>query len=134
MKRFSLTLIVALFLSSLVTASGRTEEHFKIKEYNEFHHLLHMLQHEALPQNDLKTIRAKAPELVKLGEAIVKLGVPKGTTPDKTEDFKAALQKFEQALDKYDTDAKSGSDNTMKNSYIAVHDRFEDLAERLPRS
>ena len=121
-----------LFATSIVIAS--TEEHFKIKEYKEFHHLLHMLQHEALPQNDLKTIRAKAPELAKLGEAIVKLGVPKGTQADKVESFKAALEKFGKALDKYETDAKSGSDNTMKNSYIAVHDSFEELADMLPRS
>jgi len=134
MKLRILSVTIVLVAFSLVLTSAAREDEFKIKEYNAFHHLLHMLQHEALPQNDLKTIRAKAPELVKLGGAIVKLGVPKGTPADKVEDFKAALGRFEKALDKYDTDAKSGSDNTMKNSYIAVHDTFEELADKLPRS
>ena len=131
MKLFSLILAVVLFATSVVFAS--TEDHFKIKEYNEFHHLLHMLQHEALPQNDLKTIRAKAEELVKLGDAVVKLGVPKEVKSESAEGFKTALQKFDKALNQYGQEAKSGSDNTMKNAYLAVHDSFEELADMLPR-
>ena len=131
MKLFSLIVSVVLFATSVIVSA---EEHFKIKEYKEFHHLLHMLQHEALPQNDLKTIRAKAEELVKLGDAVVKLGVPKEVKAEHVEGFKTALNKFEKSLGHYGHEAKSGSDNTMKNAYLAVHDSFEELADMLPRS
>ena len=130
MKRYAISLALALFVSSLVVASA--DEHFKIKEYADFHHLLHMLQHEALPKNDLATIRSKAPELIKLGKPIVKLGVPKGTKAENVEAFKVGLKKFDDALNQYGADAKNGNDNSLKNSYNAVHESFEELAGLLP--
>jgi hypothetical protein len=125
-------LLMALMLCSLAVGLVHAED-FKIKEYDDFHHVLHHLQHEALPKNDLATIRNRAEELVKLGDAIVKLGIPQGIKPDKLEEFKKELANFGNVLAKYSADAKSGSDADLKKSYGAVHDSFEELAEMLPR-
>ena len=108
-------------------------EDFSVKEYDEFHRVLHALEHEALPKNDMATIRRRASELIKLGEAIVKLGVPAGTKSEDVENFKKELEKFKSALAKYGTDAESGSDTDLKKSYSAVHDSFEELVGMLPR-
>jgi hypothetical protein len=117
-----------------VNALAASPQHeFSVKEYNEFHEVLHPLQHEALPKGDFATIRTRSGELVKHGKRIVKLGVPKGTKVEKQTDFKAGLAKFNAALVKFRNDAKSGSDAQLKASYRAVHDQFEDLAEMLPR-
>ena len=121
--------IVGFFRSSEV----RPAEDFSVKEYDEFHRVLHPLEHEALPKNDMATIRRRANELIKLGEAIVKLGVPEGTKSESVENFKKELEKFKAALAKYGSDAESGSDADLKKSYSAVHDSFEELAGMLPR-
>jgi hypothetical protein len=105
---------------------------FSVKEYDEFHHVLHHLQHEALPKNDMATIRAKASELIQLGQRITGLGVPHGTKAENVENFKKELERFDQALAKYGADAKSGTDDDLRKSYGVVHDSFETLAEMLP--
>lgn len=125
-----LTFIAILLLSHAIRA--RAEEHFSVKEYEEFHDVLHPLEHEALPSGDFKTIRARAGELVRLGEAIVKLGVPAGVRPEYTGDFREGLKKFSAALAKFKADAEGGSDAQLKESYSAVHDSFEMLAAYLP--
>ena len=124
----SLSAIVLLTFVVLVQAEG-----FGVKEYDDFHEVLHHLQHEALPKNDVATIRNRAEELVKLGDAIVKLGVPAKTEADKVEEFKKGLANFGNLLAKYGADAKSGSDTDLKKSYEAVHESFEELAGMLPR-
>jgi len=127
-------LVVLLTFISMTSALAFPAQHgFGIKEYDAFHDVLHSLQHEALPKNDLATIRARSKELINLGNAIVKLGVPKGTKADQVEAFKQGLEKFNSALTKYGTDAESGADADLKTSYLAVHDSFEELAEKLPR-
>jgi len=124
----SLFILVALSLTAIVHA-----DEFKIKEYADFHKVLHHLQHEALPKNDIATIRNRAKELIKLGDAIVKLGVPAGTKTEKVDSFKKGLEDFSKALIRYGADAESGSDANLKKSYEAVHESFEELAEMLPR-
>lgn len=109
------------------------DEEFGVKEYDEFHRILHHLQHEALPKNDIAAIRERAKELIKLGDAIVTLGVPEGTKPDVVSDFKKELDVFKKALVRYGAAAESGSDNELKSSYGAVHDSFEELVSMLPR-
>lgn len=121
--------IVGFFKGSESTPA----EDFSVKEYDEFHRVLHPLEHEALPKNDMATIRRRASELIKLGEAIVKLGVPAGTKSELVESFKKELEKFKDALSKYGSDAESGSDADLKKSYSAVHDSFEELVGMLPR-
>jgi hypothetical protein len=106
---------------------------FSVKEYDEFHEVLHPLEHEALPKNDFATIRARASELVTLGQAITKLGVPRGTKQEHFEEFKKELKKFRSALTRFRSAAKSGTDQQLKTSYSAVHDSFEMLAGMLPR-
>ena len=64
------------------------------------------LEHEALPKKDYKQIRNKAPELVKLGKAIVAVGVPAGTKDEQKHEFAKELKKFDKALAKFRTDAK----------------------------
>jgi hypothetical protein len=119
----------ALALTVLLTVFG-----FGIKEYDAFHDVLHPLEHEALPKGDFARIRSQAKELVKRGDAIVKLGVPSEIKAEKTEQFKKQLDDFAKALVKFTADAESGSDADLKTSYSAVHDLFEDLAHMLPRA
>ena len=117
----------AFALSALLIVFGG----FGVKEYDAFHDVLHPLEHEALPKGDFARIRSQAKELTKRGDAIVKLGVPKGIATDKTEQFKKQLDEFAKALVKFSTDAESGTDADLKTSYSAVHDLFEDLAHML---
>jgi hypothetical protein len=114
-------------------SEARASEDFSVKEYDEFHRVLHPLEHEAIPKNDMATIRRRANELIKLGEAIVKLGVPEGTKAESVESFKTELAKFKEALSKFGSDAESGSDADLKKSFSAVHDSFEELVGMLPR-
>jgi Bacterial Ig domain len=121
---------VTLVTTALLTA---TDEKSNVKEYEEFQRVLHHLTTEALPQNNLATIRSKANELRELGEAIIKLGVPTGTRADKVEAFKNQLADFRKALDKYRVNAASGIDADLITSYGTLHDSFEELAGMLPR-
>jgi hypothetical protein len=124
--------------ASLLPVHGATtvsapDQGFSVKEYRDFHEVLHPLEHEALPNNDFKTIRAKAGLLWALGQEILKLGVPGGVEDKNSEDFKEGLKKFGEALDKFKTDAGDATDDQLKASYSAVHDSFEMLAAMLPR-
>ena len=129
--RIGLALIATILLSTFIGVAQHGGS--GVKEYDAFHALLRVLQHEALPANDMKTIRAKAKELIKLGDAVVKLGVPKGTKAENEAKFKEGLQKFSDALTKYGADAENGSDTDLKTSYMTVHDTYEELADMLPR-
>ena len=126
-------ILVVLFSFSISLGAGHTSDEFGVKEYDDFHQVLHQLQHEALPKNDLATIRGRATELVTLGQAIVKRGVPEGTKSSNVQSFKKELEKFHAALNQYGADAKDGPDDKLKASYEAVHDSFEMLASMLPR-
>jgi hypothetical protein len=131
-KRLTTLCFIALtvFLSSAAFAASD----FGVKEYDDFHHVLHPLEHEALPKSDFATIRARAGELVKLGGAITKLGVPAGTKAESREEFKKELKKFKEALAKFRKASKSGTNDELKTTYSAVHDSFEMLAGMLPRT
>jgi hypothetical protein len=137
--RIPAVLAVSILVGSLIVVlglSGRIQhgdEGFGVKEYGDFHRVLHELQHEALPNRDFARLRAKAAELVKLGHAIVQLGVPRGTSEAKVEEFRRELKKFDNALSKYGADAKAGTDDELKGSFSSVHDSFETLADMLPR-
>jgi hypothetical protein len=132
MNRIILSAIL-LFSAVLLLSPAALAEHFSVKEYEEFHDVLHPLEHEALPKGDFKTIRAQAAELARRGEAIVKLGVPAGVKKEHTEDFKEGLRKFASALARFKQDAGAGgTDAELKESYSAVHDSFEMLAALLP--
>lgn len=133
MNHARLVLVVGAVLSLATFALAAQHGGSGFKEYDAFHDLLRVLQHEALPANDVKTLRDKAPELIKLGGPIVKLGVPKGTKEENVEKFKDGLKKFSDALKKYEADAKNGSDENLKTSYLAVHDTYEELVDILPR-
>lgn len=145
MKRFCLAILFAAAL--LFSASVRFEllahtilqEHqgkhgFGFKQYDEFHDVLHPLQHEALPNKDFKTIRTKSALLIQRGRAVVKLGTPAKISADNRAEFITELRKFSQALTKFRNDAKRGSDSQLEVSYSAVHDSFEMLAALLPRT
>jgi hypothetical protein len=124
-------LVATLTLFALATAVSADE--FGVKEYAEFHDLLHPLQHDALPAKDFPRIRSNAGELVKRGRAIVRLGVPKGTTDAQVEEFRRELRKFEDALAKFSEHSQNGTDKQLEVSFGAVHDSFEMLAGMLPR-
>jgi len=131
----SVTILLCSSLGALTIFgnANRSAEGFSVKQYEDFHHVLHELQHDALPKKDFARIRSKSGELVKLGEAIVKLGVPQGTAAANVEEFKKELKRFSDALARFSADAKTGTDEQLTVSYSAVHDSFELLAEMLPR-
>ncbi len=123
------TLSISLLLAT-VAATG-AQHGFRVKEYEEFHDVLHPLEHEALPKKNFKRIRAKSALLVNRGRAIVKVGVPQGISEDKKEEFSKELKKFDQALTRFRTAARTGSNTQLQTSYIAVHDSFEMVAGML---
>ena len=127
--RVTIALLATLTLFSLATAVSADE--FSVKEYGEFHDLLRPLQHEALPAKDFKRIRENAAELVKRGQAIVQVGVPKGMSDNRVDGFRRQLEQFKDALNKFSGHAKSGSDEQLEASFSAVHDSFEMLAGML---
>ena len=132
--RFTVALALTLFVAGISFAASDDKKHsFGFKEYDAFHDLLHPLVHEALPKGDFAKIRSDAKELIKRGDAIAKLGVPRGTKTESVEEFKKQLDAFAKALVKFGGDAESGSDADLKTSYSAVHDIFEELARMLPR-
>jgi hypothetical protein len=106
--------------------SKATQHGFVFEEYEQFHDVLHPLEHEALPQKDYRRIRTHAKELVRLGNVILKLGIPQiSTVPEKME---KELKEFRKALSRFERDANNGSDSKLHKSYSAVHDSFEKLA------
>ena len=125
--------LIALGLSSSFwfspnAANAAGQHSFPVKQYEAFHDVLHPLQHEALPKNDFKTIRAQSRLLVKRGTAIVSLGIPRSVIKDQRGEFGAELRKFSKALAKFRADARTGTDDQLKTSFSAVHDSFEMLA------
>lgn len=144
MRRFATAVLTVAFLLSPIAsleirAAVNSQEHqgkhgFGFKQYDEFHDVLHPLQHEALPNKDFKTIRTKSALLIQRGRAVVKLGTPAKISADNRAEFMTELRKFSQALTKFRNDAKRGSDSQLEVSYSAVHDSFEMLAALLPRT
>jgi hypothetical protein len=147
LKRFRLVFIFA-FATICATAclptsrstaaatlqEGHGNKHgLSVKEYEDFHRVLHPLEHEALPKKDFGRLRTQSSLLVKRGRALVKLGVPQGTSDEHREDFANGLTKFGEALAKFKADARKGTNEQLKTSYSAVHDSFEMLAAMLPR-
>lgn len=114
-------------------AAARSDAVPGVKEYEHFHELLHPLEHDALPQKDFARIRTNAKDLVKRGEAIVKLGVPAGTAENNVAEFRKELSKFSDALKRFSRLAKNGTDKDLEESFSAVHDSFEMLMGMLPR-
>jgi len=132
---FALTAV--LFSTASLSVTGVTnaasQHGFSVKEYEKFHDVLHPLEHDALPKKDYRRIRSQANLLVKRGNAIVKLGVPSGTSEEKKEEFAKELDSFREALAKFRADARRGTNDRLKASYSAVHNKFEMLAGMLPR-
>jgi len=110
---------------------GNSEHNFGAREFDRFHDILHPLQHEALPNRDFRTIRARSAELVTAGRAIIRMPVPRGIT-DRVA-FERERRNFNRALMNYRRDAQRRDDERLRVSYEAVHDRFEELAHMLPR-
>ena len=141
MKRFHAGIVFALpalllstfFLFSAMRAGAAPQHGFSVKQYEQFHDVLHPLEHEALPKRDYRRIRAKSALLVKRGQAIIKLGVPARTGDDQKDEFAKGLKTFNKALARFKTDARNGTNAQLKTSYSAVHDSFEMLAAMLPR-
>lgn len=135
MRLFQIRHLIAITVLLFTCMTARAvvgAESFSVKEYNDFHEVLQPLQHEALPKKDFQRIRSNADELVKLGKAIIKVGVPAGVVKPSVENFRLELKKFKNALDKFSRDARSGSDGKLEISFSTVHDSFEMLAGMLP--
>jgi hypothetical protein len=126
-----LSAILILSLAPNASTNALVQRKFQIKEYELFHDVLHPLQDEALPQEDFRRIRMMASDIVTRGKAIVKLGVPEAPKANRRE-FAKALKRFDKALARFKNDARTGSNNRLKESYTAVHDSFEKLADLVP--
>jgi hypothetical protein len=128
-------LLLVLFgiLCLAVTATASVQQGFSVKQYEEFHEVLHPLEHDALPKKDFQRIRKQSATLVKHGKEIVAVGVPAGIGGEQEVEFKKELTKFNGALNKFRSDSRRGSNSRLKASYSAVHDSFEMLASMLPR-
>ncbi len=88
-----------LCLTSAGSQHGEGNKHgLSVKQYEDFHDVLHPLEHEALPKGDFARIRSQAALLGKRGNAIVKLGVPAGVTAANRDAFATGLTKFKDAL------------------------------------
>ena len=136
MKSIRSTFVLTLIFASLffVASTKAGPQHgFSIPQYEKFHDVLHPLEHEALPKKDFRQIRRKAAELVKLGKAIVAVGVPANTKDEQKSEFTKALKDFDKALIRFRSHARTANNTKLKNSYSAVHDSFETLAAMLPR-
>ena len=134
MRRLSLfSILFSAALLSLVMPLQAMSLESKLKEYKEFHDVLHPLEHEALPKKDYESIRAKADDLFRLGNAIIKLGVPRGTKPSQVQAFEQELSNFNNALKQFAKVAKGGKDEDVRLSFEAVHDSYEMLAGMLPQ-
>lgn len=132
-RRLPTLFCLLLLLATLLTNPAYADEHFSVKEYNQFHDVLHPLEHEALPAKDFQRIRTNAAELVKRGKAIVQVGLPAGIPNQYHEEFRKELKKFESALESLSQHAKNGTDAQLETSFSAVHDSFEMLVGMLPR-
>jgi hypothetical protein len=125
----------AIYLLSVsilyATTNAPIQHRFHIDQYDQFHAILHPLQHEALPQGDFQRIRSMANELVTRGKAIVMLKIPDAPKDDRRK-FAKKLKEFDQALVRFKTNAKSGNNTRLRKSYMAVHDSFEKLADLVP--
>lgn len=133
-------LFIALSLTLAFTANAQQQKKhaeegrggsFKNADVDRFHDVLHPLQHEALPANDFKTIRAQAPNLARVGRALTRMKTPAGVE-DKAA-FVKHQKSFTAALRRYQQTAARGSDAKLKTAYLAVHDTFEEMAHLLPR-
>ena len=147
MKRTRLLVVLTFAVFSLMTLpsaawstntanaqKGPGSKHgFSVKEYEDFHDVLHPLQHDALPSKNFKEIRARSALLIRRGRDIVRLGVPRGTSKKNRVGFADELRKFSKALARFNADARGGTDTQLEASYSAVHDSFEMLAAMLPR-
>ena len=131
-KHFMIGLAFAMLIA-LTMPAAFAEEHFSVREYNEFHEVLHDLQHEALPAKDFQRIRSQSADLLKRGEAIVRVGIPKGIAKPKSDEFAKELKNFNDSLAKFQKHAKDGTDAQLEASFSEVHDSFEMLAGMLPR-
>jgi hypothetical protein len=132
-NRVSILSCLLLLTATTFANPADPEDHFSVKEYNQFHEVLHPLEHEALPKKDFQRIRTNAPELVKRGKAIIQVGLPSGTPSQYHEEFRKELKKFDSALENLKKHAQDGTDAQVETSFSAVHDSFEMLVGMLPR-
>jgi hypothetical protein len=126
---FALTAIILVFGVS-PGAGHAMQRELRIAEYERFLDVLEPLEHEALPQKDFRRIRQEAGELVARGKAIVRLGIPDGYGPVRR--FAKARKEFDGSLVRFKIDANTGNNSSLKKSFAAVHDSFEQLADALP--
>ena len=51
MNTFRFSVVLLLLCVATLSVAGVAQQHFSLKEYEEFHDVLHPLEHEALPNN-----------------------------------------------------------------------------------
>src|SRR5687767_14652373 len=68
LSRTTSVIVITVVFSSLflINLAHATPQHgFSVSQYEQFHDVLHPLEHEALPNKDFRRIRNKAPELIR---------------------------------------------------------------------
>jgi hypothetical protein len=121
-------LLMIVTVSVAVSASD-----FSVREYNEFHDVLHPLEHEALPSKKLRANQVECRRICETRQSDCAARSTKNTDPGHAQAFRAELKKFKGALDRFKRDARDGTDTQLENSFSAVHDSFEMLVGMLPR-
>jgi hypothetical protein len=93
------------------------------KELDAFHHVMADTWHPIVQSNDLKVIRAMAPELAKAAEAWSAAKVPAACDKKEIRDAIAAV--VSKSKDVAQLVAKQASDADVKAALRDTHDRFE---------
>lgn len=103
------------------------EQHFAIKELDNFHHVLHPLVHDAMPNEDFDLVRSKLDMVLKNAKAIEKAPLPTGFASKRKEFMKLAKALVDQV-----SELKKLSDNKeFTEKFDEMHETFEQLAGML---
>ena len=132
MRTLSFVLIVILGTSCILTleaqksSSATAPKVSRRRIYDRFDDLLRPLLYGAPPQKESRRIRRMSAEIVKVGEAIVRQGMPKARNQRHREKVRL-LRRFDRALTVFRTAARSHSDSGLERSLTALDEAFDDL-------
>lgn len=132
MRTLSFVLIVILGTNCILTLEAQKSSRatvskaFRRKIYDRFDDLLRPLLYGSPPQKEFRRIRRMSAEIVKVGEALVKQGVPKARNQRRRESVRL-LRRFDRALTVFRMAARADSDSRLEKSLAALDESFEEL-------
>lgn len=128
MKKSIRLVILLLCAGSLLLATAAAQEKkdaqrrhnkSKIAEVDSFHDALYPVWHEYYPGKEWDKIRSQADELAQRKDAVMKLELKR-----KSAVAEQLRQKFGEAVDKFVSAAKSGTDKELSRTVLRMHERF----------